>query len=241
MRNFAHLIRWLTQGLLGLGFLVVGNSSLLGQAGIRLGYAGAFVQLRETNRLIYVYNLKPGFDKPMDHVRMMHGLSVTFYKAIDDDIRWEIRWQNRHRITASEITTAGEHYRREIKIRQNCLSGGYYFGNPVYLGLSLDVGHWKGFTRASLVDSIADTPWTRIFTFSGGSPEFYKSGQVAMTLHAGVEYGFIGARIFWQIQFIKRALDDMDNVLLGMDIEQGNWLRDRSSNLGLELYLKIGK
>ncbi len=241
MKPFLHCNVRLYRVVICAGLIWYGSLFLHGQTGIRIGYAGSLLQLKEMNRLIYVYNLKPGFDKSMDYVRNMHGISFTLYRAIDDDIHWEIRWQNRHKIIFSEMPVGGEIYRREIKVRQNCLSGGLYFGNPVYVGLSLDVGHWKGFTRVNTIDSISDTQWTKIFTFSGGEPELYKSGQVAMTIHTGFEFRFFGARLFWQYHFIRRALDDMDNILLGMDIEQGNWLKDRGSNLGLELYLKIGK
>jgi len=65
--------------------------------------------------------------------------------------------------------------------------------------------------------------------------------QIGTTIYAGVESRFFGLRLYYQYQFMRRALDNMDNELLGFDIENFNYLTDKGSNLGFEMYIKIGK
>lgn len=222
-------------------FMLLAPMPLRAQGGLHAGYAISLINPGDINRLIYVYNLRGGFDKEMPYFRELHGFTLGYINAIDDDIHWEFRFQNRHSVIAAERTFGQDTWRRELKLQQNFISAGFYFGNPVYFGLNMDVGNWRGFTRVNTLDSIAEMEWVRIFTLDDVYESTTTKGmQVGGTLYAGWQTDFVGFRFFYQYQFMRRALDDLDNVLLGADFEEGNYPVARTNNFGLELYFKIG-
>jgi len=212
------------------------------QGGLRIGYGFAVGNPKDVNRIIYVYNMRGGFEKEMPYIWNAHGLTFAYYKALADDLFWEFKWQNRHSIVSARKEVSGVMMQRDLKLRQNFFSAGFYGGKPFYAGLSIELGNWKGFTRVNTVDSIKKTEYIKIFTVNEGfESEVVKTMQPAFSIYGGYETDFFGIRLCYQYQFMKRATDQLDNELLGGNIEDGNYPMDKFSNLGIELYIKLGK
>ena len=166
----------------------------------------------------------------------------------DKNQGWEMSWSNRHHVSKSEFQFQGQKVNRYLKVRTNNFSFGFYGGgDDISFGGSLDFGNVKGFYKRT-DDTSKNAKFVSVFqnqlVFGGTSDEedhnLLRTMQMGFTPFIQLKEGPIGIRLFYQMQFMNLGIDNLDNKLLGGDIEPDNQLKDRLSNFGLLLYIQLG-
>lgn len=209
----------------------------LGQNGLRIGYGAYYGNLKDMNRVIYIYNQTGNFSKPMNYLRATYGLSVAWVVE-SSDFGMELKWQNRHRVIHSEWIENNERYRREVKFRSNFLSYGFYgISDNTYYGMSFDLGNFKAWTRRGIDTEIDQVDYDKVFVMDH---EWLFSWQFGNTFFIGFRAGPVAVRFSYQLTWLTRHLDHIDNYLIGGNIEDYNSLEDKYDNLGIELLFTIG-
>jgi hypothetical protein len=233
--------------------LIQSSYNTFAQGFLRVGYGWGYANPREINRLIDVHNtLNQEYYNTGNDLNKIHsfgGLMFGFGKE-DENLGFEITWQNKHSVSSSNFMYNNEEIERRLKIRSNCLSFALYGGSEnVKFGASLDMGTFKGLYKRAPKSAIKDTSYIHLFqTFQQlGGPTFLKDGdfirtlQIGMTPFVQLEKGPIGVRLFYQFQFMRLSIDDLDYVLMGgQKIQNNHNLKDKMNNFGILLYLKLG-
>jgi len=234
----AKRIIWILLCICGFGV-----HSLLSQSGIRVGYSMGLGNAREINKLIYTYNtLNSSLIKEMPLFNAFGGLTIAYINESDGNTGFEMKWQNRHREMSSKWMDTGVEYQRDIKFRMNQLSFGGYgaLNDYLYMGGSIDFGSFKGFTRKGPSESVSDTTYQQMFVRKDYHSLPFVRMQLSNTIFLGFRYKIFGARINFQWQYMNMPLDNMSRALLGVPIDSYRELKGKFTNIGLELYIKIG-
>jgi len=220
-----------------------GIHPLLSQSGFRAGYSMGFGNAREIDKILYTYNtLNTFLTKEMPLFNTFGGLTIAYINESDGNTGFEMKWQNRHREMCSKWMDTGIEYQRDIKFRMNQLSFGGYgaLNDYLYMGGSLDFGSFKGFTRKGPSESVSDTTYQQMFVRKDYHDLPFVRMQISNTIFLGVRYKIFGARINFQWQYMNMYLDNMDRALLGASIDPYKDIKDKFTNIGLELYVIIG-
>lgn len=220
----------------------------------RPGYNIGLCNPKEINKVIYIHNqLNSGYyatGKKMHEVKTFGGIAVAIGSEWDENSGWELQWQNKHSIVRSQFEYQGQTIVRDLKIRTNMLNYGMYYGNKhLSGGASLDFGNFKGFYKRAPKDSIKSAKYAYVFQALQPAPgvvsdvkekNMLLTLQMGLTLYGQVTMGPLGARLFYQFQFMNMDIDNLDYKLLGAKVQADNDLEDHFNNVGLLLFLKIG-
>lgn len=218
----------------------------------RAGYNLALTNPHEINRVIYIHNqinntyYTSGND--LNEIKNLGGIHIAMGSEFDKNQGWEMSWSNRHHVSKSEFQYLGQTVNRYLKVRTNNFSFGFYGGgNDISFGGSLDFGNCKGFYKRT-DDTSKNAKFVSVFqnkqvfggTVDDADHNMLLTTQLGFTPFVQIKEGPVGIRIFYHLQFINLGIDNLDNKLLGGDIEQDNQLQDRLSNFGLLLFFQFG-
>ena len=218
----------------------------------RAGYNLALTNPNEINRVIYIHNqinstyYASGND--LNKIKNLGGLHIAIGSEFDENAGWEMSWSNRHHVSKSEFQFQGQKVNRYFKVRTNNFSLGFYGGGEnIAIGGSLDFGNLKGFYKRT-DDTSKNAKYVSVFqnqvVFGGSSDEpdhdLLRTMQMGFTPFIQLKAGPFGMRFFYQWQFMRLAIDNIDNKLLGQDIEEYNDLQDRMSNFGILFFIQLG-
>ncbi len=233
-------------------FLIATGESSAQEFYFRAGYGLSYANPREINRLIDVHNNLNRFyyntGSDFNKIHFLKGVAFGIGQEYDV-VGYEILWENKHTVSKANFMYNNEEIERQLKIRSNFLCFAFYGGGALKGGLSIDVGTFKGFYKRAPKGSIKDTSWTYLFQtkhFMTGesflkNKELIFTTQVAFTPFIQYERGPLGVRLSYQFHAMKMDIDDAENRLLGgSKIQDGNFLEDKMSNVGLLVYLKLG-
>jgi hypothetical protein len=218
-------------------FLLALSNPAQGQGGgyFKAGYQVGYMNPADINRVIYIYNkLHYNLDKKMPKMHFMHGYTVGF--AVGGDTKLEcFRTSRRAMVTAEQGDTV-----RQLRLISNFISMGVSksIDKRWDVGVSLDVGNFKGFGRVGPKDNLPK--FDRLFVVSNKS--LLATTQLGSTIFVQRNFGFVAARLFYQFQIINMSLDNLDPWMLGGPIVEFDALDSgKASNVGLELMFRIGK
>ncbi len=218
----------------------------------RAGYNVGFANPHEVNRVIYVHNqinssyYASGND--LNEIKNFGGIHIAMGSEFEKNSGWEMSWTNKHSVSKSEFQFQGQKVNRYLKVRTNNFSLGFYGGGDVVaFGGSLDFGNFKGFYKRT-DDTSQNKKYVPVFQnqvdFGGASDlpdhNMLRTSQMAFTPFIQFKGGPFGLRIFYQWQFIRLPIDNIDNKLLGGDIEAYNDLQDKMNNFGVLLFIQLG-
>ncbi len=233
--------------------LLFGSQLSFAQFYLRVGYNAGLCNPREINKLIYIHNqINEEYyvtGKKLPEIKTFGGIAIAIGTESDKNTGWELQWQNKHNIVKSHFEYQGETIERVLNVRTNMLNIGFYGGNKhLAAGGSLDIGNFKGMYKRAPKDSIRKADYKYLFqtndVMGGGSFEKEKNPlmttQIGLTLYTQISAGPLGARFFYQFQFMNMGIDDTDNGLLGADIQDSKNLEDHLNNFGVLVFLKIG-
>jgi hypothetical protein len=214
----------------------------LSQSGFRIGWAAGTGNAREINRVIHSYNSINSLDKNMGYVRSFGGVCVSYIYESFGGGAFEMKWQNRHRIVKSQWTESGDKMTRHFKFRSNQLSFGGYgpLGEGFYAGGSFDFGNFNGYTRKGSKNEIRETNYEQMFNRKDLNTFVLSRLQLSNSVYFGYQKELLGIRLTYQWQYMNMYLHQIDYTLLGSYIDGWKSLKDRFSNIGIEIYLKIG-
>jgi hypothetical protein len=215
------------------------STALYGQFNLQLGYGIAYGNPSDLNRLIYVYNNVQGdnLTKKMPKVHFLHGYTIGV--SIGSDFKFEIHRTSRRGNVMAEATVNGVDYIRQLQIISNTLNFGASFApSPKWdFGASLDIGNFKGFGRTG--PAADKLKYERLFVLDNS---LIMRTRFGFTVFAQRNFGRLSARLYWQWMPFTKSLDGLDSWLLnGQQIIENHHLEDKMSNLGLEVFFRIGK
>ncbi len=220
----------------------------------RPGYNIGLCNPHEINKVIYTHNQISAdlyaTGKKMPEIKTFGGIAVAIGSEFDENSGWELQWQNKHDIVKSHFEYQGQTIERNLKIRSNMISFGLYGGRKHWaLGGSFDFGNFKGLYKRAPKDSIKNADYVYLFQAKQPGPgviiydkekDMLLTTQVGFTIFSQLTYGPIGARLFYQFQFMNMDIDNLDSKLLNGKIQQDNDLKDRLNNFGILCFIKIG-
>lgn len=215
------------------------------QSGLTVGYNVGLCSPNEINRFIYAYNtMRPFLTKPMSPFKTFGGLSVGYIDEFTDGGGFELKWVNHHSTVSAQApdTINNTSFQRDLKLRSNTLNiGGYGSVMPhVSVGGSMDFGNFKGFTRMADEGVVKDTAYTKIFQTEFYGFKMLYTLQMASTVFVQYHTGPVALRLFYQYQWMRMNLDQLDDTMIGQNIDLSVTPGDRFSNFGLELQFKLG-
>ncbi len=232
-------------------FLVAEKSEA--QFFFRAGYNVGFANPREINRVIYVHNqinsIYYATGNDLNQIKTFGGLQIAMGSEFSEGSGWEMSWTNKHDVVKSEFQFNGQTINRELKVRSNNFGIGFYGGSKnISFGGSLDFGNFKGFYKRAPSDSIKSAKYVSVFqndlVYGGSSDnashDILRTLQMGFTPFIQLKAGPVGLRLFYQWQFVHLPIDNIDNKLLGGDIEQDNQLEDKFNNFGLLFFIQLG-
>ncbi|MEI7801323.1 MAG: hypothetical protein WCI97_01635 [Bacteroidota bacterium] len=218
----------------------------------RAGYNVGFTNPKEVNRVIYIHNqinsIYYASGKEMSKVNNFGGIQIAMGSEFEKNSGWEMSWTNKHHVSKSEFQYQAQTVNRYLKVRTNNFGLGFYGGSDhIAFGGSLDFGNFKGFYKRT-DDTSKNAKYVSVFqnqlVFGGSSDQadhsILRTLQMGFTPFIQLKSGPIGLRIFYQLQFMNMPLDNIDNRLVGADIETDNQLEDKMSNFGLMLFIQLG-
>lgn len=231
-------------------FLISENSNA--QFFFRAGYNVGLTNPKELNRVIYIHNQINSIyyvsGKEMNKVKNFGGIQIAMGSEWEENSGWEMSWTNRHHVSKSDFIFQGQKVNRYLKVRSNNFGLGFYGGSEnIAIGGSLDFGNFKGFYKRE-DDTSRNAKYVSVFqnksVFGGTSDDadhnIIRTLQMGFTPFIQFKAGPVGLRLFYQWQFMKLPIDNIDNKLLGADIEEYNYLEDKMSSFGLMLFLQFG-
>lgn len=232
--------------------LIVVSEKSEAQFYFRAGYNIGLTNPNELNRVIYIHNQINSLyylsGKEMNSVKDFGGIQIAMGSEFDESSGWEMSWTNKHHVSKSDFIYQGQKVNRYLKVRTNNFGIGFYGGSDhLSIGGSLDFGNFKGFYKRT-DDTSKNAKYVSVFqnqlVFGGSSDEedhgLLRTLQMGFTPFIQYKAGPLGIRLFYQWQFMNLPLDNIDNKLVGADIEQDNVLQDKMNNFGLMLFLQLG-
>ena len=219
----------------------------------RAGYNLGFTNPREVNRVIYIHNqINNSFyyasGNDLNEIKNFGGLQIAMGSEFSENSGWEMSWTNKHHVSKSEFLFQSQTVNRYLKVRTNNFGLGFYGGGEnIAVGGSLDFGNFKGFYKRT-DDTSKNAKYVSVFQNKGdffgysenADHDLLRTMQVGFTPFVQLKAGPVGLRFFYQWQFMRLAIDNIDNKLLGGDIEAYNELHDKMSNLGVLFFLQLG-
>lgn len=221
-----------------LSIFLLANVSY-GQVNLQLGYGMAYANPADLNRLIYVYNNVQGdnLTKQMPKVHFLHGYTIGV--SFGSELKLEVHRTSRRGNVTAKATVNGEDYIRQLQIISNTLNFGFSYAPSAKwdFGASLDIGNFKGFGRTG--PAADKLKYERLFVLDNS---LIMRTRFGFTAFAQRNFGRISARLYWQWMPFTKPLDRVDSWMLnGQQIIENHHLEDKLSNLGLEVFFRIGK
>lgn len=224
-----------------IGAALLMSFSASAQSGFRVGYQYCIGNAREINRVIYIYNQTGNFTDNLDYLTNARGLTFTWVVG-NESKGFEMRWENRHKISSSNWMQNSGEMQRDLKFRQNNLSLNFFGGSEsFFMGSGFGFGSWKGWTRWDSRSDVKDKEYEKIFVVDEGYLGFLSTTQFVVPFFMGFRAGPIGMRFTYQWQVNKMALDNLDNALVGRNIQDYTTLEDRFSNFAIEVFIHLGE
>ena len=209
-----------------------------------IGWSGAYMNPKELNREIHVYDKLngSGLTKQMQNVHWCQGLVVGLQKG-NDDFFGEITYNRKTCIVASQFDSAGIGMKRQMKVQSNSFNFGVgRRSNGFVYGASLDFGKDKGKGRRGQSSGIKKEKWNRLWTQDSN---FLIQLQPGMTFYVGYQKKVFGIRIFYQWEFVKGLMDGLDHWMFGYPLNGTPALpvgqETKFSNAGIALTISLGK
>ncbi len=219
----------------------------------RAGYNLGFAKPREINKVIYIHNqINSNYynvsGNELNEIKNFGGIHIATGSEFGENSGWEMSWSNKHHVSKSEFLFQSQKVNRYLKVRTNNFGLGFYGGGEnIAVGGSLDFGNFKGFYKRT-DDTSKNAKYVSVFQNQGdffgysdnADHDLLRTMQVGFTPFIQFKAGPVGLRVFYQWQFMRLTIDNIDNKLLGGDIEAYNELHDKMSNFGVLFFLQLG-
>ena len=212
-----------------------------------IGWSAGYANSHELNRTIHVYNSVQSstLSKEMQMVHFNHGLIAGFRFGGDDGFA-ELLYSRKVASVSAEADSSGVTLERQLKVLSNTwnLGGGYRITENFRIGMSFDLGRFKGKGRRGPKSSIGDQEFEKLWVLDNTrifGIHAYKL-YCATTAFAELNFGMVGFRVYYQWALTKNKMDGFDYWLLsGQTLNWEESLYDKFSNAGVMLTLQIGK
>lgn len=212
----------------------------LAQGFFQFGYGAAYSNAREVNRMIYLHNANNDLLKDMPSIRGGHGLHLA--GGYEEDIGFEIKWQNRHNSTSSTFIDNDTTWQNDFKVRYNTFTLSFYgvhdngnagigidFGNLYVLGRRYEEGGPKTDYEFLHTDDRGNKPGALDGRLIGGFTFFYSH-----------YFGIVGARLSLHFGYGGGAKTGQTTTFLNTGTDWTFQPKIYMNNIGLDLFVKIG-
>jgi hypothetical protein len=227
-------------------FLVLFAWPSLVDAQLIFGWSAGYANPKEINRAIHVYNSvhSQTLSKEMQPVHFNHGLVAGYRIGSDGFV--ELLYTRKVATVSAQADSAGVLLERQLKVLSNTwnFGGGVALDSRLRIGLSVDVGRFKGRGRRGPESTIGDQEFQKLWVLDDTrllGISAYKL-YMASTVFAEMDFGLIGLRVYYQFAFLRNQMERLDSWLLsGQTLNWGTYLDDKFSNAGVMLTLQLGK
>lgn len=226
------------------GILVLLLLSVAARAQFIIGWSGGYALCRELNREIYVYDqINGALTKEMKPVHWYQGLVIGFQSPGDGPFG-ELTYNRKRAMVSSEWDSSGVEMTRQLKVLCNTFNLGFGYRNSGWtIGISCDLGRFKGKGRRGVKSSIGDQEFERLWVLDRtrllGIAVYRLFAQE--TIFVERNFGFINFRLYAQLPGMSSQLDGLDTWMFGQDLNFGMHQHERFFNLGAQVTFSIGK